>query len=106
MRRGITDLFGVSRTVLTNDVRVGAEEGRTFVGMPHPIRDNRRGDARAEGNAITAEQAATLRKMVADSRADEQAFLRFAGAKSYEEIGERRYAEVHAALEKKMGVKP
>ncbi len=63
-------------------------------------------DARAEGNAITAEQAATLRKMVADSRADEQAFLRFAGAKSYEEIGERRYAEVHAALEKKMGVKP
>ena len=63
-------------------------------------------DARREGEPITAEQAVTLRKMVKDSRADEVAFLRFAGAKTYEEIGSRRYAEVFAALEKKMGVKP
>jgi len=63
-------------------------------------------DARAEGSPITEDQAATLRQMVKDCRADEAAFLRFAGAKTYEEIGSRRYAEVFAALEKKMGVKP
>ena len=62
-------------------------------------------DARKEGEPITAEQVATLRQMVKDCRADEAAFLRFAGAKSYEEIGERRYAEVFAALQKKMGDK-
>lgn len=62
-------------------------------------------DARKEGEPITAEQVATLRKMVADSKADEAAFLRFAGAPTYEEIGTRRYAEVFAALQKKMGDK-
>ena len=63
-------------------------------------------DARKEGEPISPEQAELLRQMVKRSRSDEAAFLRFAGAKSYEEIGERRYAEVFAALEKKMGVKP
>jgi hypothetical protein len=60
-------------------------------------------DARKEGEPISAEQAATLKKMVKESRADEVAFLKFAGAKTYEELGSRRYAEVFAALEKKMG---
>lgn len=62
-------------------------------------------DARKEGEPISAEQAATLRKMVKDAKADEKAFLNFAGAKTYEEIGSRRYAEVFDALQKKMGGK-
>jgi hypothetical protein len=62
-------------------------------------------DARKEGEPISQQQADTLRQMVADCRADEAAFLRFAGAKTYEEIGNRRYAEVYAALEKKKEAK-
>ena len=58
-------------------------------------------DARNEGSPISAEQAQTLREMVKDTRSDETAFLKFAGAKSYEEIGNARYADLFAALQKK-----
>jgi hypothetical protein len=58
-------------------------------------------DARNEGSPIGAEQAQTLREMVKDTRSDEAAFLKFAGAKSYEEIGSARYADLFAALQKK-----
>ena len=62
-------------------------------------------DARNEGAPITAEQAQTLREMVAETKSDEAAFLRFAGAKSYEDIGSSRYAALFAALQKKAGRK-
>jgi hypothetical protein len=62
-------------------------------------------DARNEGSPITAEQAQTLREMVKDAKADEAAFLKFANAKTYEDIGSSRYADLFAALQKKAGRK-
>jgi len=58
-------------------------------------------DARREGTPISSEQAQTLREMVKDTKSDEAAFLKFAGAKSYEEIGSERYASLFSALQKK-----
>jgi hypothetical protein len=58
-------------------------------------------DARNEGAPISPEQAQTLREMVKDTKSDEAAFLKYAGAKSYEEIGSERYAALFAALQKK-----
>ena len=58
-------------------------------------------DARVEGEFISFEQAETLRELVKETGSDESAFLRFAGATKYEEIGESRYAQLFAALNKK-----
>jgi hypothetical protein len=62
-------------------------------------------DARAEGEPITEQQAHTLMQMVHDSGSDERAFLKYAGAATYEEIGARRYQELVGALQKKMKAK-
>jgi hypothetical protein len=59
-------------------------------------------DARLEGVPITQEQADTLCQMVHDSHSNEQAFLKYAGACDYIEIGSNRYNDLFAALKKKM----
>lgn len=59
-------------------------------------------DARDEGKPISFEQAQTLREMVKETRSDEAAFLKFAGATSYEEIGSARYDQLFHALQTKM----
>lgn len=58
-------------------------------------------DARNDGAPITRDQAQVLREMVKDTGSDEGAFLRFAGAASYEEIGSARYDGLFAALQRK-----
>jgi len=58
-------------------------------------------DDTQDGAPITFEQAETLREMVRDTGSDETAFLRFAGASRYEEIGSARYDMLFAALNKK-----
>lgn len=64
-------------------------------------RDTDAVDARNEGAPISHEQAETLREMVRDTRSDEAAFLKFAGAAKYEEIGSARYEQLFALLQKK-----
>ena len=58
-------------------------------------------DAKNEGTPITFEQQETLRELVKETKSDEAAFLRFAGAEIYAEIGSGRYASLFAALQKK-----
>lgn len=58
-------------------------------------------DARSDGAPITFEQATTLREMVQETRSNEAAFLRFAGAATYDDIGSARYDELFAALNSK-----
>lgn len=58
-------------------------------------------DAANEGAFIAWDKAEFLRQQVKETGSDEAAFLRFAGADNYEEIGENRYAELAAALAKK-----
>jgi hypothetical protein len=60
-------------------------------------------DARSEGPAevIAPDKALYLRELVKETESDEAAFLRFAGAKTYEEIAADRYAQLVAALNKK-----
>lgn len=58
-------------------------------------------DAANEGAFIAWDKAEFLRQQVAETGSDEAAFLRYAGAAKFEEIGENRYAELAAALAKK-----
>lgn len=58
-------------------------------------------DAALEGAPISRDQAQILREMVRDTASNEEAFLKFAGATTYEEIGDARYASLFAALQKK-----
>lgn len=58
-------------------------------------------DARNEGAPITEDQALYLRELVRDTKSDEAAFLKFAGASKYEEIGAARYDQLAAVLHKK-----
>ena len=58
-------------------------------------------DARNEGAAITAEQVQYLREQVAETKADIKAFLKYAGAPTFEQIGSTRYASLIKALEAK-----
>jgi hypothetical protein len=58
-------------------------------------------DARLEGAPVSAEQVATLRRMVRDTRSDEAAFLKFAGAATYEEIPASRFDRLTATLKRK-----
>ena len=58
-------------------------------------------DARNEGDAISFEQAQTLRELVKETRADEKAFLKYAGAAKYEDIGSARYDGLFRSLQKK-----
>lgn len=58
-------------------------------------------DARNIGEPISWEQVEFLREQVKETRSDEASFLRFAGAKTYEEIGSARYDSLVQALQKK-----
>jgi hypothetical protein len=58
-------------------------------------------DARIEGAPITPDKAQYLRELVRDTKSDEAAFLKFAGAAKYEEIGSARYDSLVAALHRK-----
>lgn len=58
-------------------------------------------DARDEGSPISFEQAETLKQMVKDTGSNEAAFLKFAGATKYEEIGSSRYQQLFNELNKK-----
>lgn len=66
--------------------------------------DGRPDDARAEGAPIAEDQAIYLRELVKETKSDEAAFLKFAGASTYEAIGSAKYDMLVAALKKK--VKP
>ena len=59
-------------------------------------------DAKNEGTPITFEQQETLRELVKETKSDEAAFMRFAGAEIYAEIGSARYPALFAALQKKL----
>lgn len=56
-------------------------------------------DARNEGDPVSFEQAATLKEMVKEARADEKKFLAYAGAATYEEIGANRYQQLFRELQ-------
>lgn len=58
-------------------------------------------DAGNEGGFVTKEQAFELERRVAETNSDKAAFLRFAGADKFSEIGSSRYAELDASLKKK-----
>jgi hypothetical protein len=60
-------------------------------------------DARNEGTPITHEQAQTLKEMCQEVGADVPAFLKYAGASKFEEIGSARYEGLFKALQKKRG---
>lgn len=58
-------------------------------------------DARNIGAAITQEQADELRDWVDSTGTDRATFLKYAGAKTFEEIPENRLEELHAQLARK-----
>lgn len=62
-------------------------------------------DARVEGAPITKEQAAELEHRVAMTNSDRNAFLKFAGAKSFAEIMDSKYAILDGFLARKEGRK-
>jgi hypothetical protein len=59
-------------------------------------------DARSLGAPISHEQAQTLRELVKETRSNEAAFLKYAGAATYEEIGQKRYQELFRTLQHKL----
>lgn len=58
-------------------------------------------DARAEGGTITQQQAMDLEQRVKDTKSDVKAFLKLAGATSFDEIREDKYEMLHSMLLKK-----
>jgi len=58
-------------------------------------------DGRAEGGCISFEQAAYLKEMVKETRSDEKAFLKYAGASDFEHIAVERYDVLARELHKK-----
>ncbi len=62
---------------------------------------NEDSDASLEGAFITPDKAQYIKELLAETKSDVPAFLRFAGADKIEEIGSARYDEVVAALHKK-----
>ena len=58
-------------------------------------------DASLDGAPIPAQHALYLRELVKETRSDEAAFLKFAGAATYEEIGSAKYETLVKALLKK-----
>jgi hypothetical protein len=58
-------------------------------------------DARAEGGAITQEQAEELARRVNETNSNKEAFLKFAHAKSFAEISESVYPILDDFLRKK-----
>lgn len=62
-------------------------------------------DARAVGGPISADEAAQLRKRVKALGANEATFLKFAGAETFETIGESRLQDLLDMLERKEAAK-
>jgi hypothetical protein len=62
---------------------------------------NEDSDGSLDGAPITWDQAAHLKEQVRATGADEAAFLKFAGAHDYHDIGSARYDSLVAALAKK-----
>lgn len=60
-----------------------------------------KGDVRNEGEPLTPDKALYLKELAKEVGADEAAFLRYAGARTYAEIGSNRFEELKAALNKK-----
>lgn len=60
-----------------------------------------RADAKDEGAPISFEQAAYLKEQVKETGSNEAAFLSYAGATTYEEIGSNRYDSLVRELAKK-----
>jgi hypothetical protein len=60
-------------------------------------------DARNEGSAITFEQAQTLKELATEVKADIPAFLKYAGAAKFEDIGSARYDGLYKSLAKLRG---
>ncbi len=60
------------------------------------------GDARMEGEPVTERQANHLRELVADTQSDDAKFLKYAGAKTYEEINAASYDRLVEMLKKKI----
>jgi hypothetical protein len=58
-------------------------------------------DARLEGGNVTEEQAFELERRVAETNSNRDAFLKFAGAKSYREIAATKYEILDGFLRKK-----
>lgn len=67
--------------------------------------DGRNEDARNEGAPISFEQAQTLRELVKETASNEAAFLQYAGAKTYEEIGSAKYQMLFNSLQKKLNAR-
>ena len=63
---------------------------------------NEEGDATLDGAPVTFEQAETLRELVKETKSDEPAFLKWAGASKFEEIAASKYDRVFSALQKKL----
>ena len=64
-------------------------------------RDTDGANARNEGTPITFEQVQYLKEQVKETGSNEAAFLKFAGAKTYKEIGSARYDSLVRELAKK-----
>ncbi len=58
-------------------------------------------DANAEGTPITADQAFELERRVKETNSNVEAFLRFAGAKTFDEISSAKYPILDSYLAKK-----
>ena len=63
-------------------------------------RDN---EAKDLGAPVTFAQSESLRQRVYETKSDERAFLKFAGAQTFETIPSTRYAELDAFLKRKEG---
>lgn len=60
-----------------------------------------RDDARHEGAPITEDEVLYLKELVKETGSNEAAFLKFAGADTYDKIGSTRYSACVAALKSK-----
>jgi hypothetical protein len=58
-------------------------------------------DARIDGEKIAKEKALYLRELVRETNTDEKRFLEYAGAPTFEDIGEARYDDCARLLHKK-----
>jgi len=58
-------------------------------------------DARVEGGSVTPEQADELARRVNETESNREAFLKFAGAKSFAEIPSAKYAQLDEFLARK-----
>ena len=58
-------------------------------------------DARNEGGVVSKEQADDLRRRVRETASDEAAFLKFSGAKTFEEISTSKFCILDQALRRK-----